>query len=487
MPINNVERNHWIFKKHTNNIKLLTEVALYLKANKAGISISAKEQMYRDFSKTEFYNPRISLRGKPLDAINHKLDGLNYYMFGYSDTINKEKKFIFSPLGNLFLSHLDDKEISSKIFSTMLFGIQFPHPASAPSEDFFLFPFRLIFSLLLESRLQGKLYNYEVYNFLIYQKKMTPSLYNKLIDDILESRKISDDDKFEDLKQREFEIVKSTYEWQYYVSSLLQDIGVITKDEGDSSIKLFHPQKATSKSGPTSRKINNGSFKLTENVKLIIQKLLTEYTIFDEPLKLEASNRNSNDVVKEIYSFYPEILLEEIGEKPDTLQMKLLELPKLIEEYSNNPENKTSDKFEDVLEDAFNMFVNVEAKKISGAGNTDIECLYLTLKEKFAVEAKSTANKLSGINAGRLRRHRDKIGAKYTIVITPRYVPSVKYDIEGQEIVLIKANTFSEYLYNYIVSQNREINFGEIENIISKNLGKDISTNVSELTLSKFG
>lgn len=88
---NDNERKHWIFKKHTNNINLLIEVALYLKSNKAGISIEEKEKMYELFRGTDIYNPRNSLRDVPLDAINHKLDGLSYYMFGYSDTINGKK------------------------------------------------------------------------------------------------------------------------------------------------------------------------------------------------------------------------------------------------------------------------------------------------------------------------------------------------------------------------------------------------------------
>lgn len=481
------EQKHWIFKKHTNNINLLTEVALYLKTNKSGISKAEKEKMYEEFSQSELYNPRISMRDEPLDSINHKLDGLKYFMFGYSDRIEGQIKFIFSPLGNLFLKYLDDREALAKIFATMLISMQFPHPFSKPSEDFLLYPFRLIFSLLLDSRLEGKLYNYEVVRFLIFTHKMTPEIYENLVQTILISRKKTDSYKFNYLKSNEAEATKSVYEWQYYMSSILNEINVIKKDEGDAHVELYHPQKATSKSPPTKRKANNGFFSLTDVVKPIISKLLDSYSVYDQPLLLNNSRRKSDDVVKEIYSFYPSELLIEVGETPDQLEMQLLELPKLIEEYSQNPNNNTHDKFEDVLEEAFNMFVNVDAQKLSGAGRTDIECLYLTINEKFAVEAKSTANKLSGINGGRLKRHRKLIGAKYTIVVTPRYVPSVRYDIQDQDVVIIKANTLSEYLYNNIVFHNREIDYGEIQEIITKNFGKDISPNVSELTLSKFG
>lgn len=487
MEVQSYERNHWIFKKHSNNMNLFEEVALYLKANKSGISKAEKEKMYEEFRATTLYNPRMSLRSEPLDAINHKLDGLNYYMFGYSDKIEGDKKFIFSPLGNLFLKYLGDRQAIAKIFTTMLIGIQFPHPASRPSENFHLYPFRFIFSLLLEPRLDGILYHYEVYRYLIYVDKFTPEIYEQLIYEILESRKISDVDKFAYLKKYEFEIVKSTYEWQYYVSSMLESVGIIHKNNGTRTVDLYHPQRRGSKSAPTKRSINNGFFQLTELVKPIVVSLLGKYKIDDVTLELNDSNRKSGDVVKEIYSFYPDELLTEIGEIPDPMQIQLIKLPKLIEEYAQNPNNQTADKFEDVLEEAFNMFINVEAQKLSGPGRTDIECLYLGINEKFAVEAKSTANKLSSVNAGRLHRHRNIIGANYTIVVTPRYVPSVKYDILGQEIVIIKANTLSEYLYNNIVSHNRDIDYKEIQEIIVNNLGKDISANISDLTLSKFG
>ena len=132
------------------------------------------------------------------------------------------------------------------------------------------------------------------------------------------------------------------------------------------------------------------------------------------------------------------------------------------------------------------MFYNVEAKKIGGAGNTDLECLYLTKKKKFAVDAKSTKNKLSGINSGRLEGHREKIGGVYSIVVTPRYVPAVLQDIKNSPIVIIRASTFSEYLYNCIENDVRKIDYEDFDSIIVNNMGKDISKNISDLTIARF-
>lgn len=212
--------------------------------------------------------------------------------------------------------------------------------------------------------------------------------------------------------------------------------------------------------------------------------MLAEYTCFATPVQLKDPERLTIDCIKEVYSFYPQLLLKEIGESDDL--SKLLELPKLIEKYSNNPENETAYLFEDVLTEGFNMFYNVEAVKRGGAAHTDIECLYITKKKKFAVESKSTANKLLGINAGRLREQREEIGGEYTIVITSRYVPATKRDIKGTPIVIILANTFAEYLYNHIFHEVRNIDYADFDNIIVNNLGTDISGLVSNMTLEKF-
>lgn len=491
--IHTKEQPRWIFKKHTNNINLLLEVATYLKNNKSNISVKDKEKMFDNLSKKDNYNPRKSLRNKPLDSLNHRLDELRYYMFGYYDKVDGVDKFIFSPLGNLFLQNIlsDNQDNMEKILLTMLHAIQFPHIGSQPSwEDFSLYPFRLMIKLLREPRLNYKLYHYEVVTILMFVQEMKENKdYDDLVTDIIELRNLGCERIFNELLANQFYFVTLIYEWEYYVSVLLEEAGIIVKgfDEDEKFVKLAHKQKTGSKSPTTFRKATNGFFELNGRLSSLADQLLEKYTIFDTPIKLDDSKLLSSDIVKEIYSFYPKELLVSIGEEIDDSLMELLSLPNLIERYSKNEDNRTADLFEDVLVEAFNLFVNVEAQKRSGAGQTDIECLFIPLKEVFAVEAKSTQNKLSLVNAGRLRKHRNQIGAKYTVLVTPRYVPSVKYDIQGQEIVIIKANTLSEYFYNGIISKTRELDYSEFREIITNNLGTDISRYISELTLSKFG
>lgn len=477
-----VERDKWILYKHTCDYELIKAVALDVKNDCASsVGDSERYKMQDRLAALEMYRTR-NPKMRPLDSINHRINTLEFYMFGYEE----EKKFIFSPLGNLFLSHIGEEKKLRKIFTTMLFGIQFEHYANGTPKCFQLYPFRLLFKLMNDPRLDKKLYSTEYAYIVAFTETVDKDNYERLVDRILAFRQKSDREKVALLKSDEHTYVNCIYEWQYYTQKLLSTIGIINVFEGKKLCKLYHPQKESSSSPPTGRYVKNGYAEINSEVVDFVSNMLVHYPAEQVPLKLDDEERMKMDVVKEIYSFYPDILLNEIGEQIDEIQLQLLKLPSLIEEYSNNPEGETAYLFEDVLTEGFNCFYNVVARKIGGAGHTDIECLYLERRKKFAVEAKSTANKLMGINAGRLREHRSEIGGEYTIVVTPRYIPAAKRDIQGQPIVIILASTLSEYLYNHVYHDVREINYEDFDKIIEDNLGKDVSKFISDMTMEKF-
>ncbi|MFN4181174.1 MAG: restriction endonuclease [Candidatus Paceibacteria bacterium] len=473
-----VEKNKWILYRHTNNFDLITAVAVNLKYfSKALISKEDKLNLLLKLKDLAYYkerNPEL-----PLDSINHRINTLAYYMFGYKDKVDGQDRFLFSPLGNLFLKHIDKKENLSKIFLTMLWGVQFEHPHGGSDKVFQLYPFRLIFKLLSDQRLDKRLYAFEVAYVLVFVESIDSEDYEKLVSEILEIRNWDNEKIKESLKQDGHVYVNSIYEWDYYVSELFQNAGIVKKTTGEVVCKLLHGKS-------TYRKVTKNFVELNPSLEKLAKVLIEKYPFDEKPLKLDDPERLKIDVIKQIYNFYPAELLTEIGEKQDELKEGLLNLAKFIEQYSNNNDGAEAYLFEDILTDGFNMFVNVEAKKIGGAGNADLECLYITKKKKFAVDAKSTKNKLSGLNAGRLAEHRTKIGGEYTIVVTPRYVPAVLHDIKSSPIVIIRASTFSEYLYNHIDNEVRYIDYSDFDNIIVNNLGKDISRDISLLTLEKF-
>lgn len=474
-----IDSKKWILYRHTRDFNKLCAVAEFLKSyTKTGISKNDKTKLNLKLRGLGLYNERNP--ELPLDAINHKINQLSYYMFGYQAKVDGQERFLFSPLGNLFLKHIEDKEKSAKIFLTMLWAVQYEHPHSGTDNEFQLYPFRFIYKLLSEPKLSNKLYAFEVAYSVVFLGEATKATYKELVNNLLKLRRLSDKELAKKFQENRHAYVNSAYEWDYYVSNLIESAGVLNKKDGVVITKLQHGKTNTF------RKITRNEVSIPDNLKTLVEQYENEFSFLEKPLLLNDPERLKIDVIKEIYSFYPKTLLVEIGEAVDDFKFELLNLPKLIEQYANNNDGAEAYLFEDALVDGFNLFYNVEAKKIGGAGNTDIECLYLTKKKKFAVDAKSTKNKLSGINSGRLTAHREKIGGMYTIVVTPRYVPAVLQDIRKSSVVIIRANTFSEYLYNCIDNDIREIDYEDFDEIIINNLGKDISKNISDLTIERF-
>jgi type II restriction enzyme len=455
-------------------MNLLIEVALLIKKYQNTISVTDKKEMLEDLERVGLYNPRFS--GAKQSTLDSKINQLAFYMFGYKTKINGKNKFLFSPLGNLLLKHKNDEIKRDKIFLTMLWGLQYNHPHSKTDEEYQLYPFRLLFKLMNEKRLNKRLFISEISYFVMMKKDINLASYEQLVTKILNFRTKTTTEISEIfLKDRNNILVNAVYECDYYLKIIMEYFNLIKSFDGALIVKL-------SQGKSTTRRLNNSYCTINKDILDYMEELENNYSFINEPLKF-TGNQHRLDVIKEIYNFYPQILLKEIDEN---INYNVLQLPKLIDEFSKNKDNSHAYKFEDILVKGFNIFIDVDAQKIAGAGNTDIECLYLIKNKKFAVEAKSTKNKLSLVNNGRLKFHREKIGAEYTIVITPRYVPAVLRDIKDTNIVIITASTFSEFLYNSILENERNISYKEIDNLIINNLGSDISDRISNITINKF-
>ena len=210
MPIM-VERKKWILYKHTSKYELIKAVALDVKNScKTDISNVERERMQERLAALDLYKTR-NPKERPLDSINHRINTLEYYMFGYEDNSDGNKRFIFSPLGNLFLKHINDDEKLLKIFTTMLFAIQFQHPASGTDNAFQLYPFRLIFRLLTDQRLEGKLYNFEYALILAFVESIDNDSYERLVSEILELRTKTDEQIVSMYKSDEHTYVNAVY------------------------------------------------------------------------------------------------------------------------------------------------------------------------------------------------------------------------------------------------------------------------------------
>ena len=466
----------WILYKHTSNFDIVKQTAIELKsASSSTLSNSDRLNLLRKLRDSGLYigrNPE-----EPLDSIQHRINTLLYYLFGYREPMGKEKRFIFSPLGNLFMKNIENEGNLRKILLTMIWGKQFPDPFFGTPANFSVYPFRLIFKLLSDVRV-GYLTPLDYAHCISRIEEIDEVNYEKLVMDVLEFRAL-------DLKQvkgiftkNSHHYVNAFHEWEY-TTRLFDSFGLINKAEGEKIFQLLHGKT-------TKRWINNGVSKLHPQVEKFCEVLLDSHPYWEEPVNVNDAERLRVDAVKEIYSFCPPELLRELNLKESSIEYKLANLPKLINKFALNAEVGAPDEFEIQLTSAMNLFVDVEASRLSGAGNTDIECLFLTLKKKFAVEAKSTQNKLTALNSGRLELHRTKISADYTIVVTPKYSPSVLTDIQNTRNVIVLVSTFTEYLYNYLANDARQMSYDDIHKIALSSLGGDMSEKLSQLTLSKF-
>ena len=224
-----IERKKWILYRHTNNLDIISAVAANLKKfSKCSISKEDKKNLLKKLKKLDYYKERNP--DLPLDSINHRINTLAYYMFGYKDKINNENKFLFSPLGNLFLKHIGDPNKTKFIFFTMLWALQFNHPHGGSDEIFELYPFRLIFKLLLDKRLNEELYVSEVAYLIVFLEKINNKTYEELVKKILKMRSLPDKEVKKMFEKEEHVYVNAVYEWDYYVSNLFKDAGIFTKD-----------------------------------------------------------------------------------------------------------------------------------------------------------------------------------------------------------------------------------------------------------------
>ena len=472
-------RKKWIISRHTRNIKLLINVLLLITNKK--LDSKKKTLLLEELKNTNTYNPRFN--SLKLATLESKINQLCFYMFGYKKGKGKNSQFLLSPLGREFINNYYQEKNRQKIFLSMLWGLQFTHPHSKTDSDFHLFPFRLIYMLLSEKRLDKKLYDSEIISLVMFEKETTKKRYEELVYEILKFRSKGDkyiSDYF--LKYKNSDLVNALYEWSYYTTYILEVEKVLDIHKGNEIVSLPHGKSS-------SRKLCKSFITIPVNIEKFLNNLKKEHP-FDEKPKTKY-NLFTSEWVRSVYNFFPMTLVKEINIKQDKklLGIKTLELPNLLNRYAENYKNddKSENLFENILEKAFNLFINVEAEKISGPSNTDIECIFLVGREKFLVEAKSTRKKLISINSGRLKTHRKKHMGKYTIIITPRYSPAALTDIEDTENVLITSSIFSEYLYNHIVSTDMDLDYSDINNIIKNNMGTDISEQISEITLDKFG
>lgn len=492
------KKEKWTVMKYVNSFDLILQYADLIRDLNAKVDNATIERINSLMKGLNIYQPKF---GKPsVDTTNFKICQIVYFMFAYRNELSGNKEIVYSPLGNLLLDNLDKKEWIAKIFATMLYGLPFNHPFNRMSPSFNLYPFRLVFRLLMDKRLNFKLYEDEMFYHVFWTKNVDEHSYEELVKTIIEYRALSPQEKFEICTERlsvQDTLANCLHETTYLFGQL-ESAGIVTVTKGVSvgtlrqggfgrtDIPDFISPEELEKHKPTGlRTYHTDSISLNKYMTGLIGNLLMSYPYYEKPHDL-LDTLGRQDYILHLYNFYPEELLVDLGIKQSRIQT-MLQISKDIKRYSRNQETGDCYKFEVVLSDAFNEFDDVEAHNIGKAGNTDVECIYLTINEKFAIEAKSTQTKIGGINAGRLQLHRDKIKAKYTIIVAPYYRPSVETDIRKTVNVMITASSLSNFLYQSIIHNPDGISYKPLYDIIQGALGTNITAKVNEYVSTHYG
>lgn len=502
MELLRTTEHRWTIDKNVNDKSILTEFAALMANKRGGFTLD-------DLVDDTIYQGRTQEPGAEYNKGSSITTGVRllqakYYMFGYdvNDRETGQKKFMPSPM-LLNCIETDDLNIQAQNFLVNLFAIQYPNPANRTPDCFEIYAGRLIVNLLLDSRLQYRLYIDECIWFLPFLERMTPEIYQELIDSILEYRRYSYEQKlslFQSVYDWNHLFANVTHEMNYYFLRLFKNMGVFNligdnSHNGGRLFRFLHSEAGGNKTyrntAYDTHKKFSGYVELSNAVFMAASKLSNNFSLFDIPTKQTDENiYNLQDWYTYLYEIEPLPYLACINTNID----RKSEIQAIVYEMVRASKYGSHDgkEFENALKPFMELFEEtLDVEIIAGAGNTDLLC---TMEEqpsnriyKMNVDAKTRNNGLQELNASRLTRHIRKHGAEFCIVVAPRFASGVKQDIANSKVVVVKSEVLGNYCYLECTQSNkRAADFTSIRKIIDANLGRDITAQIEELTVSRY-
>ena len=478
------KENKWILQKNISSADLILKFVDIVNENELFDKYNIKKQLKTN----DGYHGR-NITGSS-NTMGVRLSQSCFYMFGYMDN----KKFLPTPMTKL-LSKGYSKLSSAQIFLVNLYSMQYPSPYSKTKSTFKIYIGRLLVKLLLDKKLDEKLYIDECIYFLVFLEQINQKFYVELVESILEFRQLNYEEKkelFESVENYNDIFANSLHEMNYYFLRIFQELGVfkIIGDKLHNNGKLFsfkHGKDSKRNDAYYPRKKYSGYVIMNPNLKKDAIKLNNKFSAFDSPLT-QAESLSKKGWIRELYQFKPLEYLETIIESKDKNN-----IIKIIKNMVHNSKYGTKDgkSFENSLKPIFEMFrETIEVEIISGAGDTDLLCLMDNEYNQFYkvnVDAKTSKNITSSINPIRITKHIEKNGSKYCIIVSPRFAKGVNDDISHFDIVTIEAETLANYCLNECLSsKDNRADYNSLDNLITNNLGTDITKKVNNLIEEKF-
>jgi len=503
----------WILEKHSNNIE---HIIYYLKVIKDNKGDTSKENLEKYLKLANFdgiYTPRY--KGFSYATMSNKAGVIRAYNLGIQRNAGAgQKQFLIGPYGELILKHYKSIKNLKKIIFTNFYFAQYPHPKYTTQPEFRIFPWRLVFGLLQESKLDKTLYDNEMVYFLPFIKNLKSISYEELLESILSFRNLSTSEKEEKFNEEVnigsqsniqifqefgFDMIESqkkaseikwadlTHQFQYTLN-LFKELGILNSTETGKENVITFNQATPRANQPTPRRLSKNyslDSGLEEYFDLLQERYSKEQVVTKEDL-LEI------DFEFKIITKVPDILLKELGEEP--LEFVGFDSPLEVEgdiermEYLSSQSENMSDytEFEERIAAVMNRFNNIRAEALGGSGRTDVECLDLNKNDKFNIEAKSTQSSLPSVNPSRINNHMEQNDALFTLIVTTAFAEGVRRDIQNEKISIVTTKVFAELIRNHVVANDLD-SFDEIRDIIEENLGQPSSLPLFEYILSKFG
>lgn len=470
-----MNKDVWLFPQNSCNMQqFFITLKVFGELNGIKRDRDVQQTLMKRQSIHGMYNPYIKKDHYDISSANHKIDEPRFYGAIY-ETSNK--KIHVSSYGELLLKYENNIIKRNKIFIAMLCNIQFDNPYKK-MKNFDIYPMRLIFELLRDTRLDRKLTNLET-SLILYNIKHVRNKqeYNEIVDKIIKFRSVTKDNQINILKNNAQQFIKNFVSCNY-LFNILSELKITNQEKEEETFFIKSPVRVK----PTN--ISTRILTLNQEYTEFVDKYKEEFSVFEETKKITGLR---SDWIREIYNSVPQTLLIEIGESDD-IYTQYLQIPKVLLDASIHPEKWSV--FEEYITKSFNLFEDIEAETISGPGEPDSLCHYIKENIIFCADAKSTGKKLSSINDGRLRQHRDKYRAKYTIIVTPGYVPSAIEDIRNTNTCIITSYCFADLITKYIFKlykSHQECSYEIFNNLILENLGTDISEKIYKIIDDRLG
>lgn len=493
IALNRNKNNRSVLQKNVSSKEI---IKAYLDVISNSHSAIDYEDVKNELKNRNIYKGRSAFGS--ISTMGVRFSQMCFYMFGYK----VGKVFIPSPMTENLLNKKEDISKESNMLVNV-FSMQFPHPYSkGTASSFELYFGRLLIKLLLDSRINKRLYIDELIWFMPFIDKITSSKYEELIQSIKEYRTYTYNKKmelFHSIPDYEEFMATTLHEFKYYFLRIFEGFGVfnLVQDPGHNGgklIKFTHPgESGTERSDIIDGYYDDcsGYFELSDKVVEDAIKLSNSFSAFDKPTSMNTQGINSKqDWLTALYDAEPLEYLSKISkaanrdkEISDTIQAMV---------YASKYGSHDGKDFEESLKPFIYLFretCNVEI--ISGAGNTDLLCAMEDANNdvyKMNVDAKTRRTGLAELNGRHLEKHLNKHGSKFCIVVSPRFASGIADDIYGYRIVTIRADDFGSYCYKECKNNtDGYADFESIHQIIEANLGTDITQKVRNLTQERYG